>query len=228
MAAGTSWSERQPNDWLASNGKWYSHRDYPAGWRRTALPPAPDHAEPDGSAVRRLQTAAAQRLEAANAAVPLNNQHGSRAGTVRTKRPGGQPTPTPTGRPGGSFVTPARGARPSGPAAANVVDQRTFKPKVGAGPAAPPAIGSSGRTNPTAPPPPGRITDAAPDAPAQFKAAAPPAPPANPRAGIPPAPSKGSSRTGGFSTPGDLGQVLKSAKKRVEDAINEAAAENDR
>ncbi len=41
--SGVSWTERQPSDWLASNGRWYPASQRPSNWQFLSLPPAPGH-----------------------------------------------------------------------------------------------------------------------------------------------------------------------------------------
>ena len=61
MAVGVSWADRDSTDWLASNGRWYPASNYPRGWNRTALPPAPGQGG-IGSILRKYAEAAAENL----------------------------------------------------------------------------------------------------------------------------------------------------------------------
>jgi hypothetical protein len=136
---GVTWTERQPSDWLASNGRWYAQNKYPKGWSTSALPPAPGHGGV-GSILREY------------AGVPADigrDTQGRRTATSAT----------------GSSV--ARTGRVV--ADATVTSQSTYRSRVGPAAPPPPALPSKtripdppGRVRddaPVAPPPPAKKRD---------------------------------------------------------------------
>lgn len=81
--SGVTWSERQPGDWLASNGRWYSASKYPRGWNVLALPPAPGH----GLAHRSLRTEPEPVSQSSGRSVRSQSTEASQSpGRVRTQR----------------------------------------------------------------------------------------------------------------------------------------------
>lgn len=216
--SGVTWDERTETDWLASNGRWYPQSSYPRSWDMTSLPPAPGHGQ-IGSILRRVTAhlgVDADLFEGGFEAEPERPP-------IRTKRPEAtrsRPTvprqqatradPTPrqsssTARATDRTFLPRESSRDA-TANAEVIAQRTYKPKVSPGP--PPPAGL--------PPPPGRIRDVE-------GASGPPSPPA------PSVPAKRSTQEALDLevVAGDLGKVFGVAKKRIAKAINEAA-ESDR
>jgi hypothetical protein len=127
--SGVTWEERNPTDWLASNGRWYPESKYPHRWFTSALPPAPGHGGV-GSILRRYADAATTPSPTGSTpSGPGNSESKSDShAVVRTGR---------------------------GVADATVTAQRTYAPSVSAGAPPPPALGTSAGI----PAPPGRIRD---------------------------------------------------------------------
>lgn len=204
---GVSWTQRQPTDWLASNGRWYAASKYPRGWSTSALPPAPGHGDV-GSILRRFVETAVDSGTGAMSRLGdeyddfdddqdhhdyddvEDGDHGGRdwasGFTVASHSSGpAQPTAPPSPNPPGSAVV-ATGRR--------VADATISEP--------PPPDASL-------PAPPGRISQSS-----------NPPPPTQAATNVVPAPTPKSS----FEVvAGDLGTVLGSAKRRIEEAINESA-----
>ena len=203
--SGVTWNERSDSDWLASNGRWYPRSKYPAGWGATSLPPAPEHAS---GAVGTILRRAASLIEpdgSASGSGPLSPPSmPSRPAPLTPPRQQAPPSPGRADASDSSFL-PKEPQRSPGPADAQVVRQRTYKPKVAPGPPPPSAL----------PPPPGRVRDAG-------NAPSPPAPPnpAPPAVRQTPPPRDQSDLE---IVAGDLGKVLGVAKRRISRAINEAA-----
>jgi hypothetical protein len=139
--SGVTWTERQPSDWLASNGRWYTQSKYPRGWSTSALPPAPGHGGV-GSILR----------EYAGVATGVRRDREVRRQATSTA----PPSPTATSTPGSSVVRTGRVV-----ADATVTSQATHRSRVG--PGAPPPAALPSQTQ--IPDPPGRIRDDAPAAP---------------------------------------------------------------
>lgn len=194
--------DREPTDWLASNGRWYPARHYPNGWNSSALPPAPGH----GRANSILQKYAS----AASGVTGLGN--------ADQEAPFGDVYKTPPApRPATESEPPATSDRSffrSSPpvAKATVTSQRTYAHKVGAG--APPAPALS------PPPPPGRVRSDAPDAPGPRTKVPGRQPP--PHGSRPASATSADDASDVEVTAGDLGAVFGSAKKRIEKALNDA------
>lgn len=207
--AGVTWSERSQSDWLASNGRWYPRSTYPVGWTMTSLPPAPEHATV-GSILRRVtgqfdlpaianDRPAPPRAAPSKAAPPKARRAPESPAAQPSRQPNSPPRP-PANASDRSFLPKSPGSG-RGAADAAVVGQRTYKPKVSAGPPPPAAL----------PPPPGRIRDVAADA------------LPDPLAPKPPAVRKEPEPTEDFQVvAGDLGRVFGVAKRRIERAINES------
>ena len=203
--SGVTWNERSDNDWLASNGRWYPRSKYPAGWGATSLPPAPEHASGAVGSILRRAASLIEPDGSASGSGPLSPpSRPSRPATPTPPRQQAPPSPGRADASGHSFL-PKEPQRPTGPADAQVVRQRTYKPKVAPGPPPPSAL----------PPPPGRVRDAG-------NAPSPPAPPnpAPPAVSQTPPPRDQSDLE---IVAGDLGKVLGVAKRRISRAINEAA-----
>ncbi len=194
--SGVTWEQRQPTDWLASNGRWFPASKYPRGWSRSALPPAPDHGGV-GSILRAY---------AGTAASPASNPKPS--------------TPTPNG-PGNSESRSASHAvvrTGRGVADATVTAQRTYAPPVSAGAPPPPALATSADI----PAPPGRIRDEQASSDADPRPSAPTK--VNTPYIPPPSGTAATAASGSFEVvAGDLGSVLGSARKRIAKAINDSA-----
>lgn len=225
MAVGVTWDKRSPNDWLASNGKWYPSSSYPRGWETSALPPAPGEGGV-GSILRKYAEKAAEATgldldfgdDAPSTAPPRPNP--SRVTKTKTPRPTAAPPTGPRSSSGPLPDPPKMSKPPSGfsvmdpgrrrVADATVTNERDFAHKVGAG-APPPKQLST-------PPPPGRVSSGPKPPPAS------PAPPTGssvPAVQKPPPPK--SAAVGGFDViAGDFGKVLGGAKKRIEEALNDA------
>lgn len=207
--SGVTWNERSDNDWLASNGRWYPRSKYPAGWGATSLPPAPEHASGAVGSILRRATSQIPGLTEPDGPVtgrgPLSSP--SRPSRPTASAPPRQQAPPSPGRADASdrSFLPKEPQRPTGPADAQVVRQRTYKPKVAPGPPPPSALA----------PPPGRVRDVG-------NAPSPPAPPnpAPPAVRQTPPPRDQSDLE---IVAGDLGKVLGVAKRRISRAINEAA-----
>ena len=209
---GVTWDERAETDWLASNGRWYPRSSYPSNWGMSALPPAPDQAQ-SGSILRRVT---AQFNELADLAAVGDEKLSGRAKPAAVTRQRTQVPPRPskttrkssgrastsgTARAADRSFLPKEPYRHTPATQAEVTAQRTYKPKVGAGPPPPAAI----------PPPPGRLKDV-PATPAQ-------PPPPKSRSARSPKPDS----TNPEVLAGDLGSVFGSAKQRITKAINDAA-----
>ncbi len=126
----------------------------------------------------------------------------------------GSTSPRTKTQAGGSTSTtsPARTPPQRGSASANVVSTRNMSPKLTSGPKPPPQLPPPGEDPPA---PPGRVRTR----PAQTPAVAPPPPPPTPK-------TEGS---GGLDVvAGDLGRVFGTAKKRIQEAIEESAAEHNK
>ena len=194
--SGATWDQRQPTDWLASNGRWYPESKKPQRWSTSALPPAPGHGGV-GSILRRYADAAAK---------PTPNG------------PGNSESPNGPGNSESKSDSHAVVRTGRGVADATVTAQRTYAPPVSAGAPPPPALGTSADI----PAPPGRIRneqasgddDPRPPAPAKVKTPYTP----------PPSGSAATEVSGSFDVvAGDLGAVLGSARKRIKKAINDSA-----
>lgn len=213
--SGASWSDRQPSDWLASNGRWYDASKYPRGWSTTALPPAPGHGGVESLLGRFVGTGSAPSPTFTPSDEVIG--HHRAADHASSWTVDGEETATSDdsvaseSRPPGSAVVPT-GRR---------VEDATLSESDRRGPT--PAIPApAGRLSS---PPPSRSLPAPPSVPnARPNLPAPPAPrSAAPAAPQPPAPSDASDQGGIEVVAGDLGRVLGTAKRRIERAINEAA-----
>ncbi|MGI9605045.1 MAG: hypothetical protein ACR2P0_02785 [Acidimicrobiales bacterium] len=197
--SGVSWSERQPDMWLASNGRWYAANTYPRGWRRTALPPAPDQDERHGGLELITKRAEEIAARASDAMSDMNASAGSRSagdssGSTRPSSGSSEWTSSP----------PAAPSTMRGSAPATVSSQRTYAPPVAAAPPPPAAIG---RPTPGLPPAPGRVRDDAPDA------------------SSPPRPARSPAEISD-SVSRDIGRMVGSARAQVSKAINDSAKGN--
>lgn len=210
---GVTWSERQPTDWLASNGRWYPANKYPNGWSTSALPPAPGHGGV-GSILRRYADSAA-------AAVGLAPSGASDLSSQQTPSPQavgsdawdtGSYDPDWDARNDSTSTRPSSDVVPTGRtvADATVTAQRTYAAPVGAGAPPPPAIATP--RDDGLPPAPGRIRSD--DLPA-------PAPPVKTNTPYIPQPSPPAKPFDVMA--GDLGRVLGTAKRRIERAIDDAS-----
>lgn len=218
--SGATWDERSETDWLASNGRWYPESSYPRTWGMTSLPPAPGHGE-IGSILRRV-TAQIVGDEEPFETGRKQSPEPSRARRTSAPPKSTRPAPTtrrsagtPTGRASSSTTArasdrtflPSESQKQSDTTAhvAEIITQRTYKPKVAPGPPPPSAL----------PPPPGRVRDVD---------NAPPAPPApSPQ---PPGlrkPAQQSERVELEDVAGEWGKAIGVAKRRIRKAINEAA-----
>ena len=237
---GVTWDERQPTDWLASNGRWYPRSHYPRHWDMLALPPAPGHGLVAG--LRRSADDASSTTHATQR--PPQQPPSTRTSTRPPPRTNPSSAPPPPRRPAPP-TTPLQKAPPSAPAPpitaqrpqprtaeAEATNVRTYKYRIEPG-AAPPKGLPSARD---LPPPPGRLAPlpgndgqpASQQAPSPAPASAPPArvesPPTPPTPGRPKKASGSSSALSGISVFGkDFEQVLGSARKRIEEAIEDSA-----
>ena len=202
---GVSWNQRQPTDWLASNGRWYPADNYPRSWNFTSLPPAPGHGGAT-SILRKYAEKAGIDLDAPIAATfSSDDSSGSRptppsSTSAPSPRPKLQSRPTPAAPTGGFSVAN------SGRSVANatVSSQHTRAERVGAGAPPPPAL----------PAPPGRVRDDAP----RSTSPAPPDPATRQPFGV--------TQHAVDSAADELGTVFGTAKRRIERALNDAAENN--
>ncbi len=234
--AGATWNDRQPTDWLASNGKWYASSSYPRGWDSTALPPAPGHGGVTSilkkytKAVTDVQSDFMDRLggpESDGAEYRSYDAFGNyeddeqyeyeddfvlheeppRREPPRTKTPPPPSSERPAPPTGFSVAKSGRTVAP-----ATVTAQRDYAEKLGSGTLPPPSLGAG-----DTPPPPGRLSPPSPPG--------VPAPPAPPK---PPTPARAVEPAPAPQTPnlevlaGDLGKVLGSARKKIEKALNDS------
>lgn len=217
---GVSWTERQPTDWLASNGRWYAESKYPRGWSTSALPPAPGHGGV-GSILRRFVetavesgTGAVSRLENLGDDDDWTYEFGDdesaeefASGFTVGSRASGKPSASQQSDSSGPATTGAAMV----PTGRRVAEATISEPSPKLGTPSPPPPASA--TSASLPAPPGRITQE-PEFPPM------PAPPTQAVTNVAPAPAPKSS----FDVvAGDLGSVLGSAKRRIEQAINESA-----
>ena len=234
--SGVTWSERQPGDWLASNGRWYPASKRPRGWSFLALPPAPGHG----------MAASIQRADGTSE----QNSYSPPAATTHSPPPQGwssqsasTPPPQPPPRPSSSSQVVQTGRRV---AEATVTNVSTYKRRIGSEARAkaelPP---SSAQTSGPPPPSPSQPVQPPPQSAAPGRVSKQPPPPARVASQGPPArvtsqgpparvTSQGIVRTdptvvakasaAGYA--GDFGRVLGKARKKLEDAINEAAQQD--
>lgn len=208
---GVTWFERQPTDWLASNGRWYPVSKYPGRWYTSALPPAPGH----GGANSILQKYAEKGAELTAKSRPQTQSPTPQAPPAKPEStspsksrtsggnvPNAPAPPTASAAPGFSVTRPGRQV-----ADATVTEQRTYANAVGAAAPPPPAIPAAVSTAP------GRVRSDAPMSP-QI-----PAPTRTPTVAVTPAAPVDKSDFEVVA--GDLGSVLSSAKKRIEKALND-------
>ena len=217
---GVSWIDRQPSDWLASNGRWYPARYYPNGWSSSALPPAPGHGGAN-SILEKYASAAAGAIGINRPAQPspmsqADSGPSAYAGSSSSSssewndgEPAARPRPSATSTPSAPGFSVARSGRSV--ADATVTSQKTYANSVGPAAPPPPAL--------TSPPAPGRVRSDAPKAPSA--PAAPAGQPEFPVRAAAPAPTA-ASKTEFEGIAGDLGSVLGSAKKRIEKALNDS------
>ncbi len=204
MARGVGWDDRKDGWWLASNGRWYEPRYLPKSWNRTALPPAPH----DPTALNRQPAAV----------VPPTSPAGP-----ESARPS---EPANVGRPTGdsdSRITRTRRPAPPGRYAdAEVIDQRPYRPRIDAA------------DEPAGALPAAQVPDAAEDRRSASEGNAPDVhEPPSPQPTSPPPPSTASSNPPAPKRPRpvaappsgaqDFGRMLGQAKKRLDQAINDAA-----
>ncbi len=198
---GVSWSERQPTDWLASNGRWYADSKYPRGWATSALPPAPGHGGV-GSILRGFVGTASPKISSerkSTIGASRNDAEFSPGWTVSSDAPESDSAPSQAHREPSSSVVPT-GRR--------VAEATITEP--------PPRTAMT----PEFPPPPGRL-----GAPPQPSPPLPAAPVKRNTPYVPP-PSPNADAGSFDVVAGDLGKVLGSAKRRIEKAINDAAADS--
>ncbi|MFT7475573.1 MAG: hypothetical protein ACI81L_002512 [Verrucomicrobiales bacterium] len=142
--SGVTWTQRQPSDWLASNGRWYAHSKYPKGWSTSALPPAPGHGGV-GSILREYAGVAAGIGRDSQVRRPSSTSEQTQ-GTAAASRTAASPTGSSVARTGRAVAD------------ATVASQATYRPRVGPGAPPPPALPSQAKISD----PPGRIRDDAP------------------------------------------------------------------
>lgn len=200
--SGATWNDRQPSDWLASNGRWYPASQYPRGWDFLALPPAPGH----GFAHRFSETDS--DLVTATSGYDPPARHTANFEQRQAQTPP-QPPPRPAPpRPQSSSTAVAPTGRSV--ADATVTKVSNYKRRIQPGQ----------RPSGSLPPPPGQPPP--PSAPPANR----PAPPGRvSQQGSPRASVKSSAVTdlSNALQTGDLGGVLDKARRKIEDAINEAA-----
>ena len=220
---GVSWIDRQPSDWLASNGRWYPARHYPNGWSSSALPPAPGHGGAN-SILEKYASAAAGAIGINRPAQPspmsqpdvgpsaYAGSSSSSSSEWHDGEPVARPRPSATSTPPTPGFSVARSGRSV--ADATVTSQKTYANSVGPAAPPPPAL--------TSPPAPGRVRDDAPKAPnAPAAPAQQPEFPVRAASPTPPVPAQ-TAKTEFEVIAGDLGSVLGSAKKRIEKALNDS------
>lgn len=204
--SGVTWSERKPGDWLASNGRWYPASKRPKGWDFLALPPAPGH-----GLAHRFPHSSSDRVSANSAYTPPE-----RYTTDGQQRRAAQPPPTSAPSASTAVAPTGRGV-----ADATVTKMSNYKRRIepgrqpaGALPPPPAQSTPAPPSNPPAPAPP------SPPAPAQSQA---PGRVANSTEGRARAKPTAIAKTSAAVYAGDLGNVLGKARKKIEEAINEAA-----
>lgn len=230
--AGSTWNDRQPTDWLASNGRWYSSSTYPRGWEGTALPPAPGH----GGATSVLSKYA----KMATAAVGLDDEpdyvtFGSASDSPPPVQSSDQHSNRPPPRSKTPPAPPSRSASPSASSAssasgfsvvksgrqvadATVTNQRDYAEKLPSGTPAPPSLGAGSSTSDEAavPASPGRLSRETPQPPT---ASTEPTHAVEPRQAPTPATKPSDSLE---VLAGDLGAVLGGARRKIQKALNDA------
>lgn len=173
--SGVTWNERQPGDWLASNGRWYPESQRPRRWPFLSLPPAPGH----GRFVTRSQ-GATEFADASGAQSSHSDADEPRSSSWASNR--AQDVSTEVVRTGRRVAD------------ATVTNSKTFKRRIDPSHRAAgelPAPGPSAGQGSQSPPPPPKRT--------------------------PPPP--------GRTVAKDFGKVVGQARKKIEQAINEAATE---
>ncbi len=237
---GATWDERQPSDWLASNGRWYPRSEYPSRWDMLALPPAPGHGLATSLESRITERVPSQPKRSAPSRQQPSRQQPSRQQPSRQQPSRQQPAraaaPPPLGSQGAAPPPPRRPAPPPSPpgpqprtAPAEATNVRTYKYRIEQGAPPPKGLPSAQDT----PAPPGRIAPLPDDSnesvvDATEPAAAPPArvehPPAPPAPGNSKESNAGSNPLSGLSILGkDFDSLLGNARKRLEEAIDESA-----
>ena len=224
--SGVTWDQRNPGDWLASNGRWYPESQRPRGWDALALPPAPEH----GGAAR------VHNAVRANTSSPIKPR--------RTTRPDPwlpwddsdewSEEPTSSGSPAPPSPPAQRSSPPPAPtkssatgrrvAPATASDVRTYKYRLPTGQASPQGLppASEWRDDQadgdddagTLPPAPTDPTNSAPAPPGRLVPG---------RQGQARTQPQTVAKASASAYAGDLGRVLGKARKKIEDAINEAA-----
>lgn len=239
---GVTWDERGDGDWLASNGRWYPAHQRPRGWVTLALPPAPGHRGAEGvndwltekaaaavSAGRAIAPTIAPTPVSADGAAgkampsfsdllnvgdvsfsELLNVGDSEPDTEPERSSSSTPPPRPSAPPPNSRTTrdSQTGRRVADATATNV---KTYKKRIAPGERPSGALPSAPELPPEqawrdTPAPPGRV-DSAPPPPVVQKTA--------PRIVATPPSSA--------ALAGDLGRVIGKARKKLEEAINEAS-----
>ena len=199
---GRTWDERKPGDWLASNGRWYQQSKRPRGWNLLALPPAPGHGAVTRVFGRTHSTADTPSQRQTSTATPRQSTSPPPREPVSTAA--GAPGPPPQPNPSSSVVRTGRRV-----ADATATHVSTYKRRIERGPQSAGSLPAppSSQSEPTTPEPPGRRPSA-------------PTPPAAPPAVRPRTTHKSPTAA---DVAGDLGRVISNAKKRLEEAINEAS-----
>lgn len=203
--AGASWDDRQPTDWLASNGKWYPSSHYPRGWVGTALPPAPGH----GAAASALATAPLRTHSTSQA--PPQNRPPPRVKTASPSRDRDRDRGQGQGQSSG-FSVAKTGRRV---AQATVADQRDYAHKLSSGAPPPPPLGTG-----EAPTSPGRVRELPPAPNPPGEPSWPAVPNSIERSQAPPAPKTPAQNFEVIA--GDLGKVLGGARKKIKKALDDA------
>ena len=217
---GVTWDKRKPGDWLASNGRWFPQSSYPRGWDTLALPPAPGHGSAASTQSWLLEKAAA----AGNAAVVSAGSAGWKA-EREAARPSNSPPPPANSSTTSTQGTGSTAPRKSSPRPSTTRDPQTgrrvadatatkvstYKKRISAGErptaALPPSLPPDEEWRDSdVPAPPGRVDNAPPPPIVRNKSKRIVAQPTQPT-----------------DFAGDLGRVLGKARKRVEEAINEAS-----
>lgn len=202
---GVTWDKRKPGDWLASNGRWFPQSSYPRGWDTLALPPAPGHGS--GASTHRWLLEKAEAAGTTARAVTSTAASVS-ANQVRDAASRSHSTPAPPPSNSSTTRDPQTGRRVADATATKV---STYKKRISAGErptaALPPSLPPDEEWRDSdVPAPPGRVDNAPPPPIVRDKSKRIVAQPTQPT-----------------DFAGDLGRVLGKARKRVEEAINEAS-----
>ncbi len=226
--SGVTWDQRNPGDWLASNGRWYPESQRPRWWDTLALPPAPGHGGASSLHERAEATApprATNRTRATTRTTtakrpPAPRRPSSSSTTSSTASSSPAPPRSSSAPPPASPVTPT--GRRVAPATAS--DVRTYKYRLPTGQASPQGLppASEWRDDQadgdddagTLPPAPTDPTNSAPAPPGRLVPG---------RQGQARTQPQTVAKASASAYAGDLGRVLGKARKKIEDAINEAA-----